>query len=47
LADSQVSFNVVRAGGKVSLGDNYIFGGLLIANNRTIELKGGAPVLGC
>ena len=38
--------NVVGAGGKVSLGDNSIFGGMLMANNRTIELKGKATVSG-
>ena len=38
--------NVVGAGGKVSLGGNYIFGGMLMANNRTIELKGEATVSG-
>jgi hypothetical protein len=46
LADSQVLFNVVGAGGKVSLGGNSIFGGMLMANNRTIELKGKATVPG-
>ena len=39
-------FNVVRARGKVSLGGNYILGGMLMANNRTIELKGEATVSG-
>jgi len=39
-------FNFVRARGKVSLGGNYIFGGMLMANNRTIELKGEATVSG-
>jgi hypothetical protein len=46
LADSPVLFNVVGAGGKVSLGGNSIFGGMLMANNRTIELKGEATVSG-
>jgi hypothetical protein len=44
LADSPVLLNVVGAGGKVSLGGNSIFGGMLMANNRTIELKGEATV---
>jgi hypothetical protein len=39
-------FNVVGAGGKGSLGGNYIFAGRLMANNRTIELKGEATVSG-
>ena len=38
--------NVVGAGCKVSLGGNSIFGGMLMANNRTIELKGEATVSG-
>jgi hypothetical protein len=46
LADSQVLFNVVRARGKVSPGGNSIFGGMLMANNRRIELKGEATVSG-
>jgi len=46
LADSPVLLNVVGAGRKVSLGGNSIFGGMLMANNRTIELKGDATVLG-
>jgi len=46
LADSPVLLNVVGAGGKVSLGGNSIFGGMLMANNRTIELRGGATVSG-
>jgi hypothetical protein len=46
LADSPVLLNVVGAGGKVSLGGNSIFGGMLMANNRTIELKGEATVSG-
>jgi hypothetical protein len=43
---NQVLFNVVGAGRKVSLGGNSIFGGILMANNRTIELKGDATVSG-
>ena len=39
-------FNVVGAGGKVSLGGNSIFGGMLMANNYTIELKSEPTVLG-
>jgi len=38
--------NVVGAARKVSLGGNSIFGGMLMANNRTIELKGDATVSG-
>jgi hypothetical protein len=43
---NQVLFNVVGAGRKVSLGGNSIFNGILMANNRTIELKGDATVSG-
>ena len=43
---NQVLFNVVGTGRKVSLGGNSIFDGILMANNRTIELKGGATVTG-
>jgi hypothetical protein len=46
LADSPVLLNVVGAGGKVSRGGNSIFGGMLMALNRTIELKGQATVSG-
>jgi hypothetical protein len=46
LADSLVLLNVAGASGKVSLGGNSIFGGMLMANNRTIELKGEATVSG-
>jgi hypothetical protein len=38
--------NVVGAGCKVSLGGNSIFDGMLMANNRTIELKGEETVSG-
>jgi hypothetical protein len=43
---NQVLFNVVGTGRKVSLGGNSIFDGILMANNRSIELKGGATVTG-
>jgi Putative Ice-binding-like adhesive domain len=43
---NQVLFNVVGAGRKVSLGGNSVFNGILMANNRTIELKGDATVSG-
>jgi cytoskeletal protein CcmA (bactofilin family) len=43
---NQVLFNVVGAGRKVSLGGNSTFGGILMANNRTIELKDDATVSG-
>jgi hypothetical protein len=43
---NQVLFNVVGAGPKVSLGGNSIFDGILMANNRAIELKGDATVSG-
>jgi hypothetical protein len=46
LADSPVLLNVVGAGGKVSRGGNSICGGMLMALNRTIELKGQATVSG-
>ena len=39
-------FDAARAGGKVSLGGNSVFNGILMANNRTIELKGDATVSG-
>lgn len=43
---NQVLFNVVGTGQKVLLGGNSIFGGILMANNRTIKLKGDATVSG-
>ena len=43
---NQVLFNVVGTGHKVSLGGNSIFDGILMASNRTIELKGDATVSG-
>jgi hypothetical protein len=46
LADSPLLLNVVGAGSKVSRGGNSIFGGMLMALNRTIELKGQATVSG-
>jgi cytoskeletal protein CcmA (bactofilin family) len=43
---NQVLFNVVGTGRKVSLGGDSVFAGILMANNRTIELKGNATVSG-
>ena len=43
---NQVLFNVAGTGQKVSLGGNSIFNGILMANNRTIKLKGDATVSG-
>jgi len=43
---NQVLFNVVGAGRKVLLGGNSIFNGILMANNRTIEVNGDATVSG-
>jgi len=43
---NQVLFNVVGAGRKVLLGGNSIFNGILVANNRTIEVNGDATVSG-
>jgi Putative Ice-binding-like adhesive domain/Ice-binding-like len=43
---NQVLFNVVGTGHKVSLGGNSIFDGILMASNRTIELKDDATVSG-
>lgn len=43
---NQVLFNVVGTGRKVSLGGDSIFAGILMANNRTIELRGEATVSG-
>ena len=46
LADSPVLLNGVGAGCKVSRGGNSIFGGMLMALNRTIELNREATVSG-
>src|SRR5438874_5794309 len=43
---NQVLFNVVGTGQRVSLGGSSIFEGILMANNRTIKLKGDATVSG-
>jgi len=43
---NQVLFNVVGTGQRVSLGDSSIFNGILMANDRTIKLKGDATVSG-
>jgi hypothetical protein len=43
---NQVLFNVVGNGHKVSIGGNSIFGGILMANNRTVELKGDSTFSG-
>jgi hypothetical protein len=42
----QVLFNVVGTGQRVSLGGSSIFNGILMANDRTIKLKGDATVSG-
>jgi len=42
----QVLFNVVGTGRKVSLGGDSIFNGILMANDRTVKLKGSAMVSG-
>src|SRR5205807_10208291 len=42
----QVLFNVVGTGHKVSLGGSSIFNGILMANDRTVKLKGDATVSG-
>lgn len=42
----QVLFNVVGTGRKVSLGGDSIFNGILMASNRTIQLKGESTVSG-
>jgi hypothetical protein len=39
-------FNVVGQGQKVLLGGNSDFGGILMANNRTIEVRGDATISG-
>jgi hypothetical protein len=43
---NQVLFNVVGQGHKVFLGGNSVFGGILMANNRTIEVRGEATMSG-
>ena len=43
---NQVLFNVVGTGQRVSLGGSSIFNGILMANDRTIKLKGDATVSG-
>jgi hypothetical protein len=43
---NQVLFNVVGEGHRVSLGGNSVFGGILMANNRTIEVRGDATMSG-
>jgi hypothetical protein len=42
----QVLFNVVGTGQRVSLGGSSIFNGILMANDRTIRMKGDATVSG-
>jgi hypothetical protein len=43
---NQVLFNVVGTGQKVSLGGDSSFNGILMANDRTIKMKGDATVSG-
>jgi hypothetical protein len=43
---NQVLFNVVGNGPKVQLGGNSIFNGILMANDRTVELKRNATASG-
>jgi len=43
---NQVLFNVVGTGHRVSLGGSSIFNGILMANDRTIKLKGDGTVSG-
>jgi len=42
----QVLFNVVGTGQRVSLGGSSVFNGILMANDRTIKMKGDATVFG-
>jgi len=42
----QILFNVVGTGQRVSLGGSSIFNGILMANDRTIKMKGDATVFG-
>jgi len=43
---NQVLFNVVGTGQRVSLGGSSVFNGILMANDRTIKMKGDATVSG-
>jgi Ice-binding-like len=43
---NQVLFNVVGPGQRVQLGGNSTFNGILMANDRTVELRGHATVVG-
>ncbi len=43
---NQVLFNVVGTGHRVSLGGSSVFNGILMANDRTIKMKGDATVSG-
>jgi len=43
---NQVLFNVVGTGHRISLGGSSVFNGILMANDRTIKLKGDATVSG-
>jgi hypothetical protein len=43
---NQVLFNVVGTGQRVSLGGSSVFNGILMANDRTIKMKGDATVFG-
>ena len=42
----QVLFNVVGTGQRVSLGGSSVFNGILMANDRTIKMKGDSTVFG-
>ena len=43
---NQVLFNVIGNGPRVHLGGNSIFNGILMANDRTVELRGHATASG-
>jgi hypothetical protein len=43
---NQVLFNVIGDGHKVSVAGNSVFAGILMANNRGVELKGNSTVSG-
>jgi len=43
---NQVLFNVIGTGQRVSLGGSSVFNGILMANDRTIKMKGDATVSG-
>ena len=43
---NQVLFNVVGTGQRVSLGGSSVFNGILMANDRTIKMKGDATAFG-